>query len=124
MFAIFGLLALVVAAVGLYSVLSFEVAQRRHEIGVRAALGAGMAGLVGLVLRQSLQLVLLGLFAGLALAYVAAGFVEGLLFQVSARDAGVYASVVGSLTVVAVLASTLPAWRATKVNPAESLRMD
>ncbi len=124
MFTLFGLLALVVAAWGLYSVLAFDVVLRHHELGVRAALGAGAERLVRLVLRQALALVGTGIALGLVVAGGAARFVEPLLFRVSATDPLVYAIVAGTLLVVAAFAGALPAWRATRVHPTQALRAD
>jgi len=124
MFTVFGLLALVVAAWGLYSVLAFEVALLRRDIGIRSALGAGRSRLVGTVLRRALGLVTLGTAVGLAVSAAGAGFVEPLLFRESARDPAVYLSVAAALLVTAALAGTLPAWRATRVDPREALQAD
>ncbi len=86
MFSYMGLLALLVAAVGLYSVMSYLVAQRTHEIGVRIALGAAARDIVGLVLRTSLGMAALGVAIGLGLAIAAGHFVAPLLFDASPRD--------------------------------------
>jgi putative ABC transport system permease protein len=124
MFTAFGLLALVVAAWGLYSVLAFEVSLRRRELGIRGALGAGAPGLVGLVLRHALVLVSAGVVTGLLITFAGARFVEPLLFRVSPYDPLVYLGVTGALLVTAVIAGTLPAWRATLVDPLEALQTE
>jgi predicted permease len=124
MFTIFGLLALVVAGWGLYSVLAFEVALRRREMGIRAALGAGRGRTVGMVLRQALGLVSVGILLGLAASFAGAGMVEPLLFRVSARDPAVYVVVAAALLAAAALAGSLPAWRATRVDPREALQAE
>jgi putative ABC transport system permease protein len=124
MFTAFGFLALIVAGWGLYSVLAFDVALRQHELGIRSALGAGGDRLVRLVLRQAGGLVGAGITIGLLTAYVAARFVEPLLFKVSATDPRVYALVAAALGLVALVAGTLPAWRATRVDPREALQAD
>ena len=124
MFSMFGLLALVVAGCGLYSVLAFDVAQRRHELGIRAALGAGVERLVRFVLGQAMVLVGLGVGIGLVVARAAARYVDPLLFEVSASDPTIYALVGVALLVVAGLAGTIPAWRATRVDPREALQVD
>jgi predicted permease len=124
MFALFGVLALVVAAVGLYSVLSFEVAQRRREIGVRAALGAEKSRLLAMVLRSSVTTVVAGFGLGVVAALVAARWVEPLLFNVSPRDPAVYLSVGALMLAVSALAALLPGWRATRVDPSEALRAE
>jgi ABC-type lipoprotein release transport system permease subunit len=100
MFSVFGLLALALAAVGLYSVLAFDVAQRTRELGIRSALGAERARLLRSVLYQGGRLAILGVAVGLAVAYVAAPRVQDLLFQVSPRDPGVLGAV--ALTLLAV----------------------
>lgn len=124
MFTAFGALALVVAAWGLYSVLAFEVARRRREMGIRSALGAGAGRIVGLVVRRSLALGLGGIALGLLLAAAAGRFVEPLLFEVPPTDPAVYLAVAGALLLAAILAGALPAWRATTVQPTEALRAE
>jgi len=124
MFTVFGVLALIVAAWGLYSVLAFDVALRYHELGVRAALGAGRGRIVRLVLRQALALVAVGTALGLLGAASAARFVEPLLFRVSGTDPATYAAVGAALLLVAALAGSLPAWRATRVDPREALQAE
>lgn len=121
MFSVFGLLALLVAGWGLYSVLAFDVALRRHELGVRSALGAGVPRLVKMVLRQAVGLVTAGTLLGLAIASLAAGFIEPLLFGVSARDPLIYTLVGALLLGVAAGAGWIPAMRATRVDPREAL---
>jgi putative ABC transport system permease protein len=123
-FSIFGLLALVVASIGLYSVLAFDVAQRTREIGVRSALGASTKSLVRLVVGQSLRITVIGIAAGLAAALLLAGRVEPLLFETRARDPLALGGVVLILLLVAMLASSLPAWRASRVDPNVALRGD
>lgn len=124
LFSVFGLLALVVAAIGLYSILSFEVAQRRHELGIRATLGAATGDLVRLVAREVLGVVVLGLGAGLATAALLSPWIEPLLFDVSARDPAVYGGVAAVLVAVAVAATALPTLQALRVEPSEALRVE
>lgn len=124
MFTVFGLLALIVAGWGLYSVLAFDVALRSHELGVRAALGAGMPRIVRMVLRQAMGVITVGTISGLVIARAAAPYVEPLLFRVPATDPLTYASVGVALLTVALLAGWLPAWRATRVDPREALQSD
>lgn len=124
MFSVFGLLALVVAAIGLYSVLSFEVAQRRREIGLRGALGAGRKRIVRLFVARALRVTLAGTVLGALAAYLLAPRVESLLFQTPARDPATFLTVAAALLTVALLASALPAWRATGVAANEALRAD
>jgi putative ABC transport system permease protein len=124
MFAVFGLLALVVAIVGLYAILAFSVAQRRRELGIRSALGARGHDLIWLVMRQAGAFVVTGLLIGTALAAVAGRFIEGLLFKVKTGDPLVYAGVVIVLSIAGLAASLGPAWRATSVNPASALQAE
>lgn len=124
MFTVFGLLALVVAACGLYSVLAFDVALRRPELGIRAALGADIPRLVGSVLTRAVILVLVGVGIGLAAALAASGFVEPLLYRVSATDPMVYLGVACAMMIVSVAAGSLPAWRASRVDPREALQAE
>jgi predicted permease len=124
MFSLMGLLALVVAAVGLYSVMSYDVTHRTHEIGVRMALGARPADVVRLVVRGGLALAAGGVAAGFGLALIAARLVEPLLFDTSPRDPAVFAVVAATLLTMAVLATVLPAARARRVNPADAMRAE
>ena len=124
MFTAFGLLALIVAGWGLYSVLAFDVALRQHELGIRSALGANVARLVRLVLGQAVLFVAAGVGIGLLASWAASRFVGPLLCQVSATDPPIYALVAISLLLVAVLAGSLPAWRATRVDLREALQAD
>lgn len=123
-FGLMGVLALLVAAVGLYSVLSYLVVQRTHEMGVRLALGATGASIVALVMRHSLAVALTGIAIGLALSLAAGRFIAPLLFDTSPRDGLVLGGVAASLLVVALAASLLPALRARRVNPLEAMRTD
>ena len=124
MFTAFGFLALIVAGWGLYSVLAFDVALRQRELGIRSALGADVARIVRLVLSQAVLLVAVGVGIGLLASWAASRFVEPLLFQVSATDPPIYALVGVTLLLVAALAGSLPAWRATRVDPREALQAD
>ncbi|MQA90183.1 MAG: FtsX-like permease family protein [Gemmatimonas sp.] len=124
MFSVFGLLALLVAGIGLYSVLAFSVAQRTFELGIRSALGASRERIVALILGQGMRLGLIGLGLGVVIALLAAPRIEPLLFQVSPHDPATILAVVGILSLVAVLASILPAWRAARADPAVALRAD
>ena len=122
MFGAFGALAVALAAVGLYGVISFSVAQRTREMGVRIALGARAERVLALVLRQGLALAAAGGAVGLVAALLASRWVEPLLFRVPARDPAVLAAVAITLGVVALAATLIPAWRATRVDPAVALR--
>jgi hypothetical protein len=122
MFTIFGLLALVVAAVGLYSVLAFDVARRTREIGIRAALGARRGRLLRRVVSQGALMGGVGVGFGLAGAWIAAPHIQDLLFETSPRDPGVFAGVAVVLLAVSVLASLAPGLRATRVDPVTVLK--
>jgi putative ABC transport system permease protein len=122
MFGLFGALALLVAAIGLYSVISYVIAQRAHEFGVRLALGSGTRRILVGVLADGVRIALAGCAIGLVLAAIASRWIEPLLFNESARDPVVYAGVGLALLGVAVLACVLPAARAAAVDPAAVLR--
>ncbi|HEV2178986.1 MAG TPA: ADOP family duplicated permease, partial [Gemmatimonadaceae bacterium] len=122
MFVVFGTLALVLAAIGLYSVITYNVAQRTHELGVRAALGARMGDLARLVVREAMQLTVAGVALGLGLALFVARWVEPLLFRESPRDPWVFGIVAAVLLAVAALASFMPAQRAARADPMQALR--
>ncbi|HTL05739.1 MAG TPA: FtsX-like permease family protein, partial [Gemmatimonadales bacterium] len=124
MFVAFGALALVVAAVGLYGVIGYNVAQRTHELGVRIALGAQARDVVRLVVGQGIRFATAGVGLGLLLALVAAKWIQPLLFQQPARDPLTYGVVAGVLVAVALAASALPARRATRADPNSALRSD
>lgn len=121
---LFGGLALVVAGVGLYGVINYNVAQRMHELGVRSALGTTPFGILKLVVGQSLRLVLIGVSAGIALALAASHWVQPLLFRQSATDPLVYAGVACVMIAVAFGASASPALLASKADPNSALRVD
>jgi predicted permease len=117
-----GLLGLVLAIVGVYSVVSYAAVQRTHEIGIRVALGASRADILRMVLGQSILIVGLGIVVGLGLAFAATRVVAGFLVGVSPTDPATFLSVVLLLALVAVVACWLPAHRATRVNPLVALR--
>ena len=122
--SIFAGVALVLTIIGLYGVMSYSVAQRTNEIGIRLALGAQTGNVVSLVVAQGLRLVLLGLAIGLAGAFAASRIVKSLLFGVTTKDPLTFALAAGLLGAVGLLACYLPARRATKVDPIEALRCE
>ena len=124
MFAVFGALALVLAAIGLYSVIAYNVTQRMHEMGVRIALGAQSRDVIRLIVREGLFIVVPGIALGTLVALAAGRWVKPLLFDVSPKDPAVITGVVATLIVVAIAASWAPATRASRVDPNEALRAD
>ena len=123
-FTAFGVLALVLAAVGLYSVIAYNVAQRRHELGVRLALGAAKTGIVRLVVTESVRFALFGLVIGCVVSLAGRRWVAPLLFKESPRDPAVFAIVTLVLLFVAIAASWIPALRAAGVDPKTALQSD
>jgi putative ABC transport system permease protein len=117
-------LALLLAAIGTYGVLSYTVAERRREIGIRMALGAAQRSVLGEVMQQGLILTAVGIVAGLAGALALNRLIASLLFGVQATDPVTMASVVATITLVAAVACWLPAWRASRVDPNVVLRDD
>jgi len=124
MFVAFGILALVLAAIGLYSVIAYNVAQRTHELGVRRALGAQAAHVMRLVVSDGLRVAGIGVVIGVAAALWAAKWVKPLLFNVSPRDPIVFVVVATTLVAVAIAASWIPAVRASRVDANVALRTD
>ena len=124
LFTAFGLLALVLAAVGLYSVIAYDVAQRRQELAVRVALGAAVADVMRLVLGDGLRFAVAGAAIGSAIALAAAPRIAPLLFNQSPRDPMVFGLVTGVLLLVALAASLLPAIRGARVDPNVALRAE
>jgi putative ABC transport system permease protein len=120
-FMSFGFCALFLAAAGLYGVMSFAVTQRTREMGVRSALGAQGAQLILLVMRKSLVQLMIGLALGLALALLASGALQPVLYHVNPRDRAVFAGVVVTLALASLVASFLPARRVTKIDPVLAL---
>ena len=120
----FGALAGLLAAVGLYGVLSYLVTRRRFEIAVRMALGAGRARVLQMVLRESAWLAFVGILAGVGLALLTTKWSKALLFELQPSDPRLLAAAAAGLAVVATLASLIPARRASLVNPTSALRND
>jgi len=121
---VFGGLALTLAAVGLYGIVAYVVRQREREIGVRVALGATPAQVVGLMLRRGMAPVLAGLAVGIAVALFATRLLRSLLYEVSASDPATFVGVAALLAAVALVASWLPSRRAARVDPTVTLRAD
>jgi ABC-type antimicrobial peptide transport system permease subunit len=121
---VFGLLAFVLAVVGLYGVVSYVTSRRTHEIGVRMAVGATQQDIVRLVMQDGSRLVVLGLAAGLLLTVACSRVVGSFLFGVSARDPVTLVSVAPIVGCVALVACAIPAWRAAHVDPTVSLRSE
>jgi putative ABC transport system permease protein len=119
-----GILGLTLATVGVYGVVSFGAAQRTREIGIRMALGATRRGILVAILRQGLQLALIGIATGLAGAFALSRLLRSMLVGVKAGDPGTFISISLLLLTVAVLASYIPARRATKVDPMVALRYE
>jgi putative ABC transport system permease protein len=119
---IFGAVALLLAAIGVYGVLAYSVTQRTNEIGVRIALGAGAPNIVRLVLGQGMLLAAIGLVVGAAGALALQRAVSTILFGISPRDPATFATVLASLAAVSLLACFLPAWRAGRIDPLRALR--
>jgi ABC-type antimicrobial peptide transport system permease subunit len=124
LFTMFGLLALTVASIGIYSVVSYAVGQRTHEIGVRITLGARARDILDLIVSEGMQVVGVGIACGIATALLLGRFVASLLFGVTANDPSVLIGAASGLCAVAMLASAIPAWRAARVDPASALRAD
>src|SRR5262249_30304460 len=122
LFALFAAVALIIATAGVYGVLSYAVGQRTHEIGIRMALGAQASDVLRLVVGQGMRMTLIGALLGLAVALALTRVMQGLLFNVSPTDSATFASITLLLVIVALLASYIPARRATKLDPLMSLR--
>jgi putative ABC transport system permease protein len=124
LFGLFGMLALILTAVGIYGLMAYAVSQRRHEIGIRIALGAQRHSVLALLIGQGARLTVAGLAIGLAGACALADLMSNLVYGISTTDPLALAAVSGLLTAVALLACYLPARRATKVDPMVALRYE
>jgi ABC-type antimicrobial peptide transport system permease subunit len=124
MFAVMGAVALAIVLVGLYSVLGYEVTERRKEFGIRAALGADAGTIIGLVVGQGLRTVGAALALGVLVALLAGSWVGRFLFQTSPRDPLVLGGAAAVMIAAAAIGALLPARRAARADPAETLRAD
>jgi len=122
--SVFAAIAAVLAAIGIYGVLAFLIDQRRRELGIRIALGAGAGDVLGLVLRQGSIPVAIGLLAGIGGAFALTWYLKSLLYEVSTTDPLIFCGVSLGLVIVALIAMSVPAHRATRVDPLEALRQE
>jgi ABC-type antimicrobial peptide transport system permease subunit len=122
--AVFGLLSLLLAVIGIYGVMSYSVSQRTRELGLRMALGADERSLLKLVVAQGLALTGLGIVVGLALAFALTRLVSSMLFEVKAQDPLIFAGVPLLLGLAALVASVQPALRAARIDPTQALRIE
>jgi putative ABC transport system permease protein len=124
LFGLFGVLGLVLAAIGIYGVMTYTVQQRRHEIGIRIALGASPRDVLRTVVRRGAVLSLTGIGIGLGVALAVSGLMRKLLFGVPPRDAATFIVIAAVLAGVGILAAYIPGKRATRVDPVSVLRGD
>ncbi|MEJ7609298.1 MAG: FtsX-like permease family protein [Bryobacteraceae bacterium] len=124
MLSVFAGLALLLASIGLYGVMSYIVAQQQKEIGIRLAIGAEPALIVRWVLRRGMLLAGTGIAIGLLVALVSSSYLGSLLFEISGQDTTAFVSVAGILLLVAFVACAIPALRATRIDPVIALRQE
>ncbi len=123
-YSLFGALALLLACIGLFGLMSYSVSRRTNEIGIRMALGAQRAGVVGMVLRESMVMVAIGVVVGFAGAIGGGRFVESVLFGLSTTDSWTISAAIGATVLVSLMAGYLPARRASRVDPMVALRYE
>ncbi len=124
MLGAFAAVAMLLGTVGIYGVVSYTVAQRTHEIGVRMALGAGTGNVLSLIVGHALKLTIIGVVVGLPAAFVLSRLTESLLFGVTPTDPATFVAIPLLLVAAATLASYIPARRATKIDPVIALRYE
>ena len=124
LFTMFGALALVVAAIGVYSVVAYGVSRRTHEMGVRVALGARVADVLGLIVSEGMLVVGIGVVIGTGGALLLGRFVASLLYGVTTRDPLTLGAAIGILSLCAIAACLVPAWRAARIDPVQALRAE
>jgi ABC-type antimicrobial peptide transport system permease subunit len=122
--ATFSVLALLLAGIGTYGVLSYMVAERRHEIGIRMALGAGRSRVLADIIREGLQLTIAGVLTGTGIAVFLNRLIASLLFGVAPTDAPTFAIAIPTITLTAGIACSWPAWRASRLDPNVVLRSE
>jgi ABC-type antimicrobial peptide transport system permease subunit len=120
--SIFGIMALLLASTGLYGVLSYGVARRTNEIGIRMALGAGRARVVNMILRETGVMIVMGVVAGVIFTAIGVQLIKSKLYGLGALDPWAVLSAVAILSVVALIAGYIPAARAARVSPTQALR--
>lgn len=120
----FGALALLIAGLGAFGVVSYLAAQRTREMGIRLALGGSASAIARMIVAEGLRIVVAGILAGMAVAFVAAPAVAGMLFATPPRDPAVAAATIGVLVASALIAAAFPAWRASRVSPMIAIRAE
>ena len=123
-FISFAAAAILLAAIGIYGLVSYWVTQRTYEIGLRVAIGATRNRIISMILAQGLRVALYGIVAGVIVALAATRFLASLLYGVGATDPLTFAAVTALVLAVAITATALPAWRASRIDPIKSLRVD